>query len=70
MDGSYPPGRRWAAREGDPGRFAVGGGLVPAVHRKRKAWDGFLHARRQMQEMEEHLRSAAAFADEHAQLET
>ena len=43
---------------------------MPAAHRKRKARDGFLHARRQMQEMEEHLRSAVAFADEHAQLET
>jgi hypothetical protein len=43
---------------------------VPAAYRKTTSRDVFLHARRQMHEMEERLRSDAALADDHTELET
>jgi hypothetical protein len=44
--------------------------LVPAANRKTAASDAFRGAYEQLHEMEEHLRSDAAFADDHAELET
>src|SRR5262249_42353015 len=46
------------------------GPLVPTVYRKTATADVFFGAYEQLHEMEEHLRSDAAFGDDHAQLET
>jgi len=42
---------------------------VPAAYRKTATRDGFFGAYEQLHEMEEHLRSGTAFADDHAELE-